>query len=107
MLPNYLRHVKQYGASLLIKLCGLQVVRLIGGLKLDLFNIGAMISKVHHKAEQKTIREPHLRIWILDLDFLFYLNPLTRHRLLAYATDNIIKVLQGERIGTLFHRGAH
>ncbi|GMP80894.1 hypothetical protein CsSME_00035822 [Camellia sinensis var. sinensis] len=45
--------------------------------------IGATISKVHHKAEQKTMREPHLRIWILDLDFMFYLDPLTRHRFLA------------------------
>ncbi|CAL5418064.1 unnamed protein product [Camellia sinensis] len=41
--------------------------------------------KVHHKAEQKTMREPHLRIWILDLDFMFYLDPLTRHRFLADA----------------------
>ncbi|MCL7022626.1 hypothetical protein MKW94_006664, partial [Papaver nudicaule] len=25
----------------------------------------------------------------------------------GYATDNIIKVVQGERIGTLFHKDAH
>ncbi|KAL7259068.1 hypothetical protein ACSBR1_005050 [Camellia fascicularis] len=110
MLPNYLRHVEQYGASLLIKLYGLHAVRPIGGLKVyfvvmenvlqsDLYihrcydlkgsSQGRTISKaeVHERATFKD----------LDLDFLFYLEPLTRHKLLAQI-KNDCKFLEDQGI---------
>ncbi|XP_028124508.1 phosphatidylinositol 4-phosphate 5-kinase 2-like isoform X3 [Camellia sinensis] len=110
MLPNYLRHVEQYGASLLIKLYGLHAVRPIGGLKVYFVVMENVLQSdlyIHRcydlkgSSQGRTISkaEDHERATFkdLDLDFLFYLEPLTRHKLLAQI-KNDCKFLEDQGI---------
>ncbi|XP_031376464.1 phosphatidylinositol 4-phosphate 5-kinase 10-like isoform X1 [Punica granatum] len=96
MLPNYYRHLKKYRASLLAKFYGLHFIRPSRGpkvyfvvmsniLKSDQFihmsydlkgsSQGRSVNKLEYG--QKTILKE------IDLDFRFYLDPLTRVRLLT------------------------
>ncbi|KAF5946217.1 hypothetical protein HYC85_016445 [Camellia sinensis] len=125
MLPNYLRHVEQYGASLLIKLYGLHAVRPIGGLKVNVMKLNffdAFTARVYFVVMENVLQsdlyihrcydlkgssqgrtiskaEDHERATFkdLDLDFLFYLEPLTRHKLLAQI-KNDCKFLEDQGI---------
>ncbi|KAI8022574.1 Phosphatidylinositol 4-phosphate 5-kinase 2 [Camellia lanceoleosa] len=125
MLPNYLRHVEQYGASLLIKLYGLHAVRPIGGLKVNVMKLNffdAFTVRVYFVVMENVLQsdlyihrcydlkgssqgrtiskaEDHDRATFkdLDLDFLFYLEPLTRHKLLAQI-KNDCKFLEDQGI---------
>ncbi|KAK9279524.1 hypothetical protein L1049_013203 [Liquidambar formosana] len=96
MLPNYYRHVRKYGASLLTKFYGLHVVRPVGGLKVyfvvmeNIFRSDLYIHKRYDlkgSSQGRTVNkfgvDEKTTFKDLDLDFQFYLNPLLQRRLLA------------------------
>lgn len=96
MLPNYYRHLMKYGASLLVKLYGLHVVRPVGGIKVYFAVFGSIYPSeicIHEcydlkgtsigRAENKVIVQERPLHKDLDFDLCFYLDPLVRARLLA------------------------
>ncbi|KAM2157176.1 hypothetical protein ACFX1R_042778 [Malus domestica] len=110
MLPNYYRHVKKYGASLLKRLYGLHVIRPPGGIKVY-FAVWATVmplelclykcydlkgSSVGRTCNKSQV---HDRVILkdLDFDFCFYLDPLVRDRLLAQIKYDC-EFLEGEGI---------
>ncbi|KAJ4956092.1 hypothetical protein NE237_012875 [Protea cynaroides] len=94
MLPNYYRHVKKFRGTLLTKFYGLHAVRPVGGPKVYFIimrNIFQSDLCIHRRFDLKgsshgrSIRSNTLigestTLKDLDLDFCFYVDPLTRHR---------------------------
>ncbi|TQD75700.1 hypothetical protein C1H46_038777 [Malus baccata] len=96
MLPNYYRHVKKYGVSLLKRLYGLHVIRPPGGIKVY-FAVCASVmpselclykcydlkgSSVGRARNRSHVHDTAI-LKDLDFDFCFYLDPLVHARLLA------------------------
>ncbi|KAH1073722.1 hypothetical protein J1N35_026050 [Gossypium stocksii] len=84
MLPSYYSHIKRFRSTILNKLYGAHVVKPAGGTKSDLlmhrcYDLkgslqGRKVEKMRYR--EKTLHKES------DLDFLFYLEPLVRQRLL-------------------------
>lgn len=96
ILPNYYRHMRKYGASLLTKFYGLHVMRRVGGAKVYFVVSGNILHSdayIHlcydlkGSPQGRTINKAGVneRTTLKDVDFgfSFYLEPLIRNRLLA------------------------
>ncbi|XP_010522930.1 PREDICTED: phosphatidylinositol 4-phosphate 5-kinase 10-like [Tarenaya hassleriana] len=98
MLPNYYHHVQKYRSTLLSKIYGAHFVKPVGGVKTyfvvmsNVLQSDVFMSKVYDlkgsplgrtskkiKVREKTILKD------IDLDFCFYVDPLTRRRLIKQA----------------------
>ncbi|XWS32095.1 hypothetical protein CRYUN_Cryun23aG0131400 [Craigia yunnanensis] len=95
MLPGYYSHLKKFRNTVLNKLYGVHVVKPVGGIKVyfvvvaNIFKSDLLMHRCYdlkgslqgRKVEKMRYREKTLHKES-DLDFLFYLEPLVRHRLL-------------------------
>ncbi|XVF73091.1 hypothetical protein PTKIN_Ptkin12aG0173500 [Pterospermum kingtungense] len=95
ILPGYYSHIKKFRNTVLNKLYGVHVVKPIGGEKVyfvvveNIFKSDLLLHRCYdlkgslqgRKVEKMRFREKTLHKES-DLDFLFYLEPLVRHRLL-------------------------
>ncbi|XP_022760003.1 phosphatidylinositol 4-phosphate 5-kinase 10-like [Durio zibethinus] len=96
MLPGYYNHLKKFRNTLLNKLYGVHVVKPVGGVKVyfvvvaNIFKSDLLMHRCYdlkgslqgRKLEKMRFREKTLHKES-DFDFLFYLEPLVRHRLLT------------------------
>ncbi|XP_021279820.1 phosphatidylinositol 4-phosphate 5-kinase 10 isoform X1 [Herrania umbratica] len=96
MLPIYYNHLRKFRNTILNKLYGLHVVKPVGGVKVyfvvvaNIFKSDLLMHRCYdlkgslqgRKVKKMRVREKTLHKES-DLDFLFYLEPLVRHRLLA------------------------
>ncbi|XP_077251397.1 phosphatidylinositol-4-phosphate 5-kinase, core [Tasmannia lanceolata] len=96
MLPNYYRHVKKYGNTLLTKFYGLHAVKPAGGQKVHFVVMGNIFRSdllIHRRFDLKGSSQGRFVSKMevnesttfkdLDLDFSFHLEPLIRHQLLT------------------------
>lgn len=95
MLPDYYNHLRKFRNTVLNKLYGAHVVKPVGGAKVyfvvvaNIFKSDLLMHRCYdlkgslqgRKVEKMRFREKILHKES-DLDFLFYLEPLVRHRLL-------------------------
>ncbi|KAA3469633.1 phosphatidylinositol 4-phosphate 5-kinase 10-like [Gossypium australe] len=95
MLPDYYNHLRRFRNTVLNKLYGAHVVKPVGGAKVyfvvvaNIFKSDLLMHRCYdlkgslqgRKVEKMRFREKILHKES-DLDFLFYLEPLVRHRLL-------------------------
>ncbi|KAB2070147.1 hypothetical protein ES319_A08G137300v1 [Gossypium barbadense] len=95
MLPDYYNHLRKFHNTVLNKLYGAHVVKPVGGAKVyfvvvaNIFKSDLLMHRCYdfkgslqgRKVEKMRFREKILHKES-DLDFLFYLEPLVRHRLL-------------------------
>ncbi|KHF99922.1 Phosphatidylinositol-4-phosphate 5-kinase 10 -like protein [Gossypium arboreum] len=95
MLPDYYNHLRKFRNTVLNKLYGAHVVKPVGGakawlcLQANIFKSDLLMHRCYdlkgslqgRKVEKMRFREKILHKES-DLDFLFYLEPLVRHRLL-------------------------
>ncbi|XVE73773.1 hypothetical protein DITRI_Ditri11bG0145100 [Diplodiscus trichospermus] len=95
MLPGYYNHLKKFRSTVLNRLYGVHVVKPVGGIKVyfvvvaNIFKSDLLMHRCYdlkgslqgRKVEKMRYREKTLHKES-DLDFLFYLEPLVRHRLL-------------------------
>ncbi|OMO64365.1 hypothetical protein CCACVL1_21816 [Corchorus capsularis] len=96
MLPCYYNHIRKYRNTILSKLYGVHVVKPGGGVKAyflvarNVLKSDALMHRCYdlkgslqgRKGKKMRIREKTIHKES-DLDFLFYIEPLVRHRLLA------------------------
>nr|DAD43256.1 TPA_asm: hypothetical protein HUJ06_001486 [Nelumbo nucifera] len=96
MLPTYFHHVQRYGKTLLNKIYGLHVVRPDGGIKAyfsvmrNIFHSDLCIHKrfalkgsSQRRSCSRVVIDEATTFKDQDLDFVFYLDPSTRHQVLT------------------------